>query len=381
MIMARQTRVRPVAIGIAASVGILFLVFLNSSTQYLRKPRPLSSPSNTNNPSSRPVSRLYGDHYRGQSSPADINRVTNATLGFSNVFVVGLPERSDKRDAMALASTLTGFNLHWVDGIRGESIPNKAVPFRVDRERLMETNLGSWRGHMNTIRSIVEDALESALILEDDMDWDVRLKSQLENVAKGSRSLLASNANPRSPYGDDWDVLWLGHCGEVFPEMLWDKDKQGPPKYVIENDETVPPLDKVTGRVEFHKGTRWVHVTGEPWCTFAYALSQRGARKVLFGLSIDRLTGPFDNALGGMCRNAMRPDGDPSGLNIKCISVTPPLFFHHKAKGLISGDSDIQKVDNADVRIKGTTENIVWSVRNNLKNMMMGTKIENQFEN
>jgi hypothetical protein len=82
----------------------------------------------------------------------DIDRAANETLGFSKVFVVGLPERSDKRDAIALTSSLTGFRVEWVDGVKGESVPDKAVPFGVDREKLWESNLGSWRGHMNAIR-------------------------------------------------------------------------------------------------------------------------------------------------------------------------------------------------------------------------------------
>ena len=77
----------------------------------------------------------------------------NSTLGFEKVFAVGLPERSDKRDALALASRLTGFEIEWVDGVRGEEVPDKALPFGVDRVQLWENNLGSWRGHMNAIRT------------------------------------------------------------------------------------------------------------------------------------------------------------------------------------------------------------------------------------
>lgn len=80
----------------------------------------------------------------------------NDTLGFSNIFVIGLPERTDKRDAFALTSALTGFHVEFIDGVKGESIPQKAVPAGVDRHALMETNLGSWRGHMNAIRRHVE---------------------------------------------------------------------------------------------------------------------------------------------------------------------------------------------------------------------------------
>lgn len=376
----------------------------------------------------------YGREYKGHSTPQDINRVANGTLGFSKVFVVGLPERTDKRDAMTLTSALTGFDVEWVDGVRGEEVPDKAVPFGVDRKLLMETNLGSWRGHMNAIRRVVDENLDSALIMEDDMDWDVRLKPQLELVAAGARAVLSNlpdvyfptgrpssssssspAGEPRNPYGDDWDVLWLGHCGEPFPEDLPEnKDLPGDDpgraamarKYTILNDATVPPLDRVTGIVDFRahpERTRWVHVTAAPICTFAYAVSQRGARKILYDLSVDRLSGPFDNALAWLCRRAvggwsrlagLAAEGDPldregvlgdRGLDAKCLSVTPPVFFHHKSKGNIRGDSDIQRV-GADgeeeppvIREKGSTENIVWSSRLNILNMIRGTAMEAQW--
>lgn len=124
---------------------------------------PSSSPSSVaSNGNNKQAERLYGKDYHGHSSPADVNRVTNDTLGFSNVFVVGLAERSDKRDAIALASSLTGFRVEWVEGVRGDSIPDKAVPFGVDRKKLWETNLGSWRGHMNAIRRYVNSTPSGA---------------------------------------------------------------------------------------------------------------------------------------------------------------------------------------------------------------------------
>ncbi|KAI0405464.1 glycosyltransferase family 25 protein [Xylaria palmicola] len=336
----------------------------------------------------RPTSEHPAETRNRRTRPIRIKRegkgaTANDTLGFSKIFVVGLPERTDKRDALALTSALTGFHVEFVDGVKGESIPDKAVPLGVDRKALWEENLGSWRGHMNAIRRIVEDDLESALILEDDMDWDVRLKAQLEQVAKGARGIFPSNSRPSSPYGGAWDVLWLGHCGEIFPETLPENiGKPEHPKYTIYSDETVPPLNKVTGLVDF-KGypefTRWVHVAGGPICSFAYALSQSGARKVLFGLSVDRLGGNFDNALADFCRDGA--SGNLDGLRAKCVAVTPPVFFHHRAKGRITKDSDIQKADDdAPVREKGTTENIVWSARNNIRNMMLGLDMEEQFD-
>jgi len=233
--------------------------------------------------------------------------------------------------------------------------------------------------------SIVEKNLSSALIMEDDVDWDIRLKSQLLTIAHGTRSLQASSpTQPHSPYGDDWDLIWLGHCGEIFPETL-EENVSLPPtsplfhKYTITPDPTVPPPQQVHGFQNYSANpyTRWVHVSGGPICTFAYALSLTGARKVLFDMSVDGLAGPFDNALAGLCRWGR----EVGRLRMRCFSVTPPVVVHHKAKGQVSGDSDIQNYGGGgEVREKGSTDNIVWSTRGNIKNLLMGGEIENQFE-
>jgi hypothetical protein len=86
---------------------------------------------------------------------SDIRRVANATLGFGKIMVIGLPERSDKRDAMALMASLSDMSVEWISGVKSSSIPDTAVPFGFDRTKLKETYLGSWRGHMNAIRRYV----------------------------------------------------------------------------------------------------------------------------------------------------------------------------------------------------------------------------------
>ena len=99
------------------------------------------------------VLKDYASSYTRGSTNDIIECVHNTTLGFEKVFAVGLPERSDKRDALALTSSLTGFKVDWIDGVRGESVVDKALPFGVDRAKLWENNVGSWRGHMNAVRT------------------------------------------------------------------------------------------------------------------------------------------------------------------------------------------------------------------------------------
>lgn len=80
--------------------------------------------------------------------------------------------------------------------------------------------------NINSCSRIVENGYESALIMEDDMDWDVRLKSQFIQFIHSARYIQSSSFpsslayTSSSPYGNNWDLIWLGHCGEVFPETL-----------------------------------------------------------------------------------------------------------------------------------------------------------------
>lgn len=87
-----------------------------------------------------------------KSVQLDIERVINKTLGFEKVIAIGLPERSDKRDALELMASLSGFDIEWVDGVKPSSIPSKAVPYGIDPSAVQDNFLGSWRGHMNAIR-------------------------------------------------------------------------------------------------------------------------------------------------------------------------------------------------------------------------------------
>jgi len=118
--------------------------------------------------------------------------------------------------------------------------------------------IGAWRSELNAVRQVVTDRLSSALILgilnwcwidcgtkliensiEDDADWDVALKNQLLDIARGSRFLSnQTDATSHSPYGDGWDVLWLGHCG-MGPHA---DDRR---RFIIHQDPTAPAESRI----------------------------------------------------------------------------------------------------------------------------------------
>lgn len=211
---------------------------------------------------------------------------------------------------------------------------------------------------------MIENNLASVLIFEDDVDWDVRLPYQMPNLAKGVRHLsgIPETQHQHSPYGDDWDIIWPGHCGEIMHK----KDDR---RYVIENDDTVSPKahqPSIKVLEDYPEGTRIVHRAGAPICTFSYAVSYRGAQKILMALAVKGGNSlAIDNGLGYLCRDGF--------LDLQCYSIEPQLMHHHRPAGSVNKDSDIRGGDSEEVREKGETETIMYSARLNLEQLVMGS--------
>jgi hypothetical protein len=175
-----------------------------------------------------------------------------------------------------------------------------------------------------------------------------------------------------SPYGDNWDVLWLGHCGTRFPEN--EKDKTTPRgRAILFGDETVPetqhlalqyaPDDLIT---KYPNHTRVIHHTAENVCSLAYAVTQKAARQILYQFGVKEMTGPFDIELRQYC------DGLDGRKLRSCYTAQPTYFQHHRAVGSKSAYSDINQESNDDYNDHPYTYNIRWSTKINLEKLVEG---------
>ncbi|CAJ2504112.1 Uu.00g115060.m01.CDS01 [Anthostomella pinea] len=361
----------------------------------------------------------------GPSHHFRADKAVNSTLNFSKIFVINLPARTDRRDALAGAATASNLSLTWVDGLTGTDVEDIGVRNSGAR--------GSWRSHMNAVQAIVDENLGSALIMEDDVDWDVRLKGQLWDFAAASRTWLVASKSqgnsqegrhePRSEllgpvppalrgkrdgddpvreeverttiapnaalppsgtsqnvYGDGWDVLWLGHCGTHLPGNT---TQISPLKVAILNDETVPApqhlkphpfalRDKLTDAYPPH--TRVIHAAEGNMCSLGYAVSQQGARKMLRRFGKDFVY-QWDLMLRDWCQGeyntTLIKGKDGKGTEDEepvCITVQPPLISHHYAEG---GSSDILSQGGGFAKGTGSPY-IRLSVRQNLRRLVMG---------
>jgi hypothetical protein len=236
-----------------------------------------------------------------------------------------------------------------------------------------------------TCSRMVRDQIPSALFIEDDSDWDVTLKAQLFEFAHGTRYLQETDDISRSrelpvktysPYGDDWDLLWIGHCGI---ENHKDRDQK---YWVIQDDPTAIPkhLRKWHNRQPNFtpvalNGTnsRIVFTPRNGLCTSSYALSLRGARKLLYHQSILGKALASDLALRTLCNH--------NWMNFTCYAPYPGLVGAHRAAGDTSRDSDRENKKESDgtnvkglVREVAETFDIAFPTLLNLKPLMSGNK-------
>ncbi|KAF7590709.1 hypothetical protein BBP40_002500 [Aspergillus hancockii] len=284
--------------------------------------------------------------------------IQNTTLGFQKIFAIGFKERTDKHDAITLAASYTGLEVDWLEGVRAADIPPKAYPavWSEEKHRDKPAELGSWRAHMNVLRHIVENKISSAIVMEDDSDWDVNIKAQMIEFARGTRQIQGTTGIPFSPYGDDWDMLWLGHCGI---------NSRGEPKfYVIPDDLTVTPRNHQNEFVRpglaenpDYERHRLIFQGDNAICSWALAFSFEGARKALTALSYVSIDEPVDLGYNFLCTNLLH-------IPYKCLTSFPSLMGTWAQRGSASRDSDIS--DGDDTWHEASSRSLVYSAMLNV---------------
>ncbi|KAL6252988.1 hypothetical protein RBB50_000707 [Rhinocladiella similis] len=298
-------------------------------------------------------------------SIGELNDVFNETVGFQQVRVVSLAERSDKRDAMSMQLRFTNISFDFVDGAVGANVSPKVLPYTM---KIRAGAVGCWRSHLNVMQEMVRRRIRSTMIFEDDSDWDVGFKSQMLQVARGTRWLLnqTDESQTHSPYGDGWDVIWLGHCG-ASPDP---KDKR---RWVIPQDPTVLPPRKRWSLFGFNQAdmspwqpadnqTRILYVPVSGVCSAGWAISLAGAEKILYYQSMIPFGKPVDEGVGAMCKD--------KALGLRCIAPWPQIIGISKPAGPKSRGSDIMDFKPTDVREKPTSHGVMFSTRLNIERLI-----------
>ena len=217
----------------------------------------------------------------------------------------------------------------------------------------------AWLAHLDLIKYFSASDLDTAMIMEDDVDWDVAIKEQMPLISDAVRNFTQVDLSDPAPYGRSWDVLWLGHCGEVTEtdtlRIEFNDTTSGRPA----------PWMSYVGWSKFKihnikEGHRIIQKPVLPVCSFGYALNRENAQKVLTwaGRGADEA---FDVVLSVGCREG----------HLRCITLNPEIMHHYNpadGHGYVSevqaGDGKGVESNEADFEnVKGHTANIVHSAR------------------
>ncbi|RDA88590.1 hypothetical protein CP532_5900 [Ophiocordyceps camponoti-leonardi (nom. inval.)] len=275
----------------------------------------------------------------------------NSTLGFGRIYAVS-KTGSSRRRRLIRASNVT--ELHITIPLQPNWTSHELDEFRLPEEdfKISNGSILAWLGHLHALRQFIESDDETALLLEDDVDWDVRLRSvQMPLLSSALGKLLPASVSAAYPYGkpDDWDLLYLGHCGDYWGPVSSDfKADHYKPEDLAETehvafaDETMLDMRDLhpwTSSQLAHLGvapkTRLLHRSKFPLCTFAYAVTRNSASRLLSDLAGRRMKdGPsaYDVAILDACRDK----------GLRCWTVNPELFHH------VQGRSDIGDIDRSD---------------------------------
>jgi hypothetical protein len=218
---------------------------------------------------------------------------------------------------------------------------------------------------------------ETALIIEDDVDWNIAIRNiQIQRAEAAFSALMSpsdpSNSKPSNSTPEywggakDWEILWLGHCGDdaspdfknQYPHLTYSDPTVPPPFDADLNAHTTSQLDnKTTNFLNKHNvpdQTRMIYRSRWPLCTFAYAVTRKSAARILdtYGTGVALA---YDVALLEACRDQ----------HWMCYSITPELFHHTEAPSEIAliNHKEEQKKENAGPKKKMLTHNTGCTTR------------------
>ena len=319
----------------------------------------------------------------------------NQTLGFQKIFALNLPNRVDKRDELSLIAYASDLKIDFIDGVRKQDYENTSIAGMTGT--LSPGVVGCYRSHVNVMRKIVDEGIETALIFEDDIDWDVDIKSTMQRLQDPLAALIGSmkkdgrprGPTPAHPWGDnDWDLLYLGACMEGAWEgefehkplrLVGDRmvDYSAPP-YLVYQDDTAPDTTLITDNPRKLMQDYKLQVPGPdddvslrrrvlqrsrtPICTPSYAVTRRGAARLLYLLTRQDIQ-PVDWLMSWAAE-----DG-----SVESYSVFPPIIDQWRVEG--SQNSDINRrastLDKRGRPDRGHSWNIRNSVHKNLEKTIL----------
>ena len=174
------------------------------------------------------------------------------------IYIINLKRSAERRDEMIRKMDLLGLEFEFFDAVDGSEIPNEIMQKIHSRKQykkiygieMKRGEAGCALSHLGIYKKIESDKTDCAIILEDDIEFDKRLKHIVQNKSKIEFILKK------------YDLVLLGYCN-----IHMDYQKAGVCSYWQRMN-----LD---GIIKVGTPVGWY------WCTFGYLISFEGAQKLL----------------------------------------------------------------------------------------------------
>lgn len=323
------------------------------------------------------------------SAPALLDNFTlhsaaNSTLGFGKIYAVSA-FNSSRLSGLLDAANVTGLDIEVppIPDWQKEEVQKFRDPNHLNRSKILNGSIKAWMSHAIVLDAFLESGAETAMIIEDDVDWDIRLRTmQIPHAAAAQKTILPkTDSTYYWGHPDDWDLLYLGHCGDYFGTVdkmrvgvgvVHPEDLRRLP-HILYKDTTLPePTDvhpftqSLLSAFNIPRKTRLIHKSKWPLCTFGYAVTRDLALRLLEDLAPPvEIPGKWVTAYDIAILEACRDKG------LRCFTVTPELFHHMKGTSLIDGVAKTagdkppaDRVGEAQVWYRNETSNIgcgFWS--------------------
>ncbi|KAH8759873.1 hypothetical protein F5883DRAFT_524803 [Diaporthe sp. PMI_573] len=122
---------------------------------------------------------------------------------------------------------------------------------------------------------VVDEKIATALVLEDDVDWDVNVRQQMARI-------VHEFEQDQSTLTADWEYSALRVILTSGGTSRFPKDDE---RKIVFQDPTVPSRGNLSPGFNsvksFPEHSRVIHPSDFPLCTYAYAVSYAGAQKIL----------------------------------------------------------------------------------------------------
>ena len=205
---------------------------------------------------------------------------TNSTLDFQKIIAISSAGDVKAKEELKRAIKFSQLDIDIVDQLAGVSAELNEVPYKVS-DLLSSKELAWARTHIHIWREIVEKGWTTAIIIQDKVDWEVDIRKFVPVMNEGLRMIL--DVDKPLAFPQEWDIIVLGGSYDTAQAIV----EQGTVVELSSDLNFLPEVVEpwVANAIKKYYGNTKVRRLLQRSSTcmeiFAYAVSQKGARRLL----------------------------------------------------------------------------------------------------